>query len=194
MMNCIWGSILIISIICSLITGKISELSNAVIIGASDAIGLVMSISGMMIFWSGLLKIADKSGLTEITAKTFSPVTKLLFPEFSPQSPALKAICMNMTANLLGLGNAATPFGITAMKEMQKLNKNKETATSSMLMFVVINTASLQLFPTMLCAIRQKYGCENPLDILPCLWISSAIALTFGVTFAKIFEKLEKRK
>lgn len=194
MMNYIWGSMLILSIICSFITGKTNDLSNAVISGASAAINLIISISGMMVFWTGLMKVAEKSGLTNIIAKVFSPIIKFLFPDFSPQSSASKAICMNITANLLGLGNAATPFGINAMKEMQKYNKNKSVATRGMIMFVVINTASLQLIPTLLCTIRQKYDAENPLDILPCLWISSAIALISGVFFAKLFEKLEKNK
>ncbi len=193
-MNYIWGFILIISVICSFITGKIGELSNAVIIGASDAINLIISICGMMVLWTGLMKVAEKSGLTLMLSKLFSPIIRFLFPDFSPESKAARSICMNITANLLGLGNAATPFGVEAMKEMQKLSNNKSVASRSMVMFVVINTASLQLIPTMLCTIRQKYGAQNPLDILPYIWISSIIALTEGVLSAKIFEKMEKSR
>ena len=101
---------------------------------------------------------------------------------------------MNITANLLGLGNAATPFGINAMKEMQKLNSSPAIATNSMVMFVVINTASLQLFPTCLCILRQKNGSANPLDTLPTLWIASTVALIAGITVTKIFEKVGKKK
>lgn len=190
MMNYIWGAILTISVVCAVITNKTQELSNAVLNGASDAVSLIISILGMMALWTGLMNIAEKSGLTFMLAKLFSPIIKFLFPDFSSESPAAKSICMNITANLLGLGNAATPFGIKAMKEMQKLNNNKSTATNSMIMFVVINTASLQLIPTLLCTIRQKYGAQNPLDILPCIWITSIIALTFGITSAKFFEKV----
>ncbi len=194
MMNYIWGSFLIISIICGFITGKSQEISNAVLTGASDAITLIISISGMMALWTGLMKIAEESGLTSKIAKLFSPLIKLLFPDLPSNSTATRAICMNITANLLGLGNAATPLGINAMREMQKLNPDKSCATNSMVMFVVINTASLQLLPTLLCTIRQKHGSQNPLDILPCLWIASALALTCGVFIAKFLGKVTRKK
>ena len=194
MMNYIWGSFLIISIICGFITGKSQEISNAVLTGASDAITLIISISGMMSLWTGLMKISEESGLTSKIAKLFSPLIKLLFPDLPSNSTATRAICMNITANLLGLGNAATPLGINAMREMQKLNPDKSCATNSMVMFVVINTASLQLLPTLLCTIRQKHGSQNPLDILPCLWIASALALTCGVFIAKFLGKVTRKK
>ncbi len=194
MMNVIWGIILIISVACSIITGKISELSTAVLTGTSDAISLIISISGMMALWTGLMKIAQSAGLTSLLSKLFSPIIKIIFPDFSPESPAAQSICMNITANLLGLGNAATPFGINAMKEMQKLNSSPAIATNSMVMFVVINTASLQLFPTCLCILRQKNGSANPLDTLPTLWIASTVALIAGITVTKIFEKVGKKK
>lgn len=193
MMNYIWGSILVISTVCAIMTNKIQELSNSVLNGASDAISLIISISGMMALWTGLMNIAEKSGITSALAKIFSPIIKFLFPDFSPNSLAAKSICMNITANLLGLGNAATPFGIKAMNEMQKLNSDKSTATNSMIMFVVINTASLQIIPTLLCTIRQKHGAHNPFDILPCLWISSIVALTIGILSTKFFEKVRKK-
>lgn len=189
MMNYIWGALIIISIICSIITGRVPELSESVFTGASDAITLVISILGMMCLWTGLLKIAEKGGLTKIIANLFSPIMKILFPEYKKDSPASQAICMNMTANLLGLGNAATPMGIAAMKEMQKDNKDKKTANNSMVMFVVINTASLQLIPTLMATLRQKYGSLVPLDILPAVWINSIITLIVGVVLAKILEK-----
>lgn len=194
MMSLIWGIILITSIICSIITGKISELSTAVMTGTSDAINLIISISGMMALWTGLMKIAESSGLTSLLSKLFSPIIKIIFPDFSPESPAAQSICMNITANLLGLGNAATPFGINAMKEMQKLNPYPSIATNSMVMFVVINTASLQLFPTCLCILRQKHGSVNPLEILPALWTASIAALLVGIIVTKIFEKVGKKR
>lgn len=192
MMNYIWGALIIISVICGLITGKTQELSNSVLSGTSDAISLIISISGMMALWTGLMKIAEESKMTLKIAKLFSPIIKFLFPDLPPNSTAVRAICMNITANLLGLGNAATPLGINAMREMQKFNPHKSCATNSMVMFVVINTASLQLIPTLLCTLRQKYGSSNPLDILPCLWISSTVALTCGVLAAKVLEKFKR--
>lgn len=193
MMNYIWASIMIISVICALITGKINDLSSAVLTGASDAVNLVISILGMMALWTGIMKIAEKSGLTDFLAKIFSPVTKFLFPCYPPGSAASKAICMNITANFLGLGNAATPFGIKAMKEMQKKNLNSTTANNDMIMFFVINAASLQLIPTFLCTLRQKHGSANPLDVIVCLWITSLAALIIGIFSAKFFEKAGKK-
>ena len=145
-------------------------------------------------FMDGAYESGGKIGFNANACKIIFANYKFLFPDFSPESKAARAICMNITANLLGLGNAATPFGIEAMKEMQKSNGSKSVASKSMIMFVIINTASLQLIPTMLCTIRQKYGSQNPLDILPCIWISSLIALICGITSAKIFEKMEKSR
>lgn len=189
MMNYIWGALIIISIICSIITGRVGELSDSIFNGASDSISLVISILGMMCLWTGLLKIAEKGGLTAIIAKLFSPLMKLLFPEYKQDSKACHAICMNITANLLGLGNAATPMGIAAMKEMQKQNTDKKTANNSMAMFVVINTASIQLVPTLMATLRQKHGSVIPLDILPAVWLNSLVTLIVGILMAKLLEK-----
>ena len=192
MMNYIWGISILISIFCALFTGKINNLSAAVLTGAGDAITLIISILGMMAMWSGIMKIAQKSGITDFLSRLFLPIIKLLFPDCSPKSEATKAICMNITANLLGLGNAATPFGIKAMQELKKESKmkNPTVATNSMIMFVIINTASLQLIPTFLCTLRQNYGSKNPMDITLILWITSLAALMVGITSAKIFERI----
>ncbi|MBQ6143885.1 MAG: spore maturation protein A [Clostridia bacterium] len=191
MMNYIWGSIIILSTVCAVFTGNISSLSNAVLSGANDAVSLVISILGMMAFWTGIMKIAEKSKITEYLSNLLSPIIKFIFPDCQAKSPATKAICMNITANLLGLGNAATPFGIEAMKKLQENNKFKSTATNSMAMLIVINTASLQLIPTLLCTLRQKHGCENPMEIIPHLWVISAVSLAAGVISAKILEKVK---
>ncbi len=194
MMNYIWGISILMSIFCALFTGRINYVSSAALSGAGEAVNLIISIIGMMALWSGIMKIAQKSGITDFLANLFLPIIKLLFPDCPPKSEASKAICLNITANLLGLGNAATPFGIKAMKELKKESKNQNSnitvATNSMIMFVVINTASLQLVPTFLCAIRQNYGCTNPMDIAPILWITSIVALTCGIMAAKLFEKV----
>ena len=191
MMNYIWGSIIILSTVCAVFTGNISSLSNAVLSGANDAVSLVISILGMMAFWTGIMKIAEKSKITEYLSNLLSPIIKFIFSDCQAKSPAAKAICMNITANLLGLGNAATPFGIEAMKKLQKSNNFKSTATNSMAMLIVINTASLQLIPTLLCTLRQKHGCTNPMEIIPHLWIISAVSLAVGIISAKILEKVK---
>ena len=192
-MNYIWAALIIISIICSVITGRVSEVSNAIMNGAQDAVSLVISMLGMMCFWTGLMNIAERGGLTYVLSKVLSPILKKLFPDYSKGSKAMRLICMNVTANILGLGNAATPFGIEAMKDMQKENKLKDTANNSMIMFVVLNTASLQIIPTLLTILRQQQGAEYPLDVLPAIWIISFISLIAGVTAAKLFEKRGNR-
>lgn len=192
-MNYLWTFIILISIICAAITGRMEQLSNSILNGASDAVALVISTLGMMCLWTGLMKIAEESGITLLLSKLFYPVLKHLFPEYKKDSPAIKSICMNITANLLGLGNAATPFGINAMKEMQKLNNHSSTANNSMIMFVVINTAALQIIPTFLSVIRQKYGAQNPFDILPAIWTTSIISLITGIIATKFFEKVYKK-
>ena len=189
MLNYLWSFIILISVISALLSGRISELSNAVITGSRDAVTLAISILGMMCFWTGMMKIAEKSDLTQKISKIFEPFIKFIFPNCKSNSKASHAICMNITANLLGLGNAATPFGIRAMQELQKTNPNPKNATNSMVMLAIINTASLQLIPTMLLSLRQKYSSPNPMKILPFLWITSVCALTVGITAAKSYEK-----
>ncbi len=192
MLNYIWSAMMIISIISAAITGRMQQLSSAVLSGATDAINLVISILGMMCLWTGIMKIAQASGITSVVAKLFSPIIKWLFPGCDTQSDAAKAICLNLTANMLGLGNAATPFGIKAMQELQKNNIHPNIATNSMAMFVIMNTASLQIIPTFLCALRHKYESPNPMGVLPIIWITSIISLVFGVACAKCCEKFKR--
>lgn len=194
MMNYIWAGIIIISIISAIYTGRINELSNAVIDGATNAVELIISMLGMMCVWTGFMKIAEKGGLTKVLAKFLSPVLKRLFSEYKNDEETLSAISLNITANFLGLGNAATPFGIEAMKKMQngRTDKNSKIANNSMIMFIVINTASLQLIPSMLMILRANYGSKAPLDIMPCVWLTSIAALTTGIIITKLLESRNK--
>ena len=180
---------MITSVLCAFATGRMQELSDAVLSGAADAIQLVISMAGMMCLWTGLMKIADSGGITAMLARVFSPVLKHLFPAYAPESPAMKAVCMNITANLLGLGNAATPMGIAAMKEMAKKTPTPGVADNSMVMFVVINTASIQMLPTMTGILRARYGSPSPFDVVPAVWVTSLVALLFGVTMAKLLQR-----
>ena len=183
---------MIISIFCAFTTGRMSILSNSILTGASKAVELVMSLLGAMALWTGLMKIAEKSGITDLLSKLFYPILKIIFPQYTKDSKVSKAISMNMTANLLGLGNASTPFGLNAIKEMSKLNNNSNTASNSMVMFVVINTTCLQLIPTSLIVLRQKYNSQDAFSIFPLLWVISITALTIGVIAAKISERFGK--
>ncbi|QEY35923.1 spore maturation protein A [Caproiciproducens galactitolivorans] len=187
MLNYIWAGLIIISIICAVVTGRVPQLSAAVMSGASGAVELIIAMTGMMCAWTGLMKIADEGGITRILSKLLRPVMRRLFPDCEEESPAIKAICMNITANFLGLGNAATPMGIAAMKELAKRNPT-QTADNSMAMFVVINAASIQLIPTFMGTLRAKYGSPAPFDILPAVWLTSVCALVVGITVAKLLE------
>lgn len=193
MLNYIWGVMIVISVIFSVFTGNSDNLSTAVLSGAQDSITLVLTMCATICFWSGIMQIAEKSGLDRMIAFLLSPVLKVLFPALEKESEEYKFIGLNMSANLLGLGNAATPFGLEAMKQLQKLNDNKKTATNEMVVFVVLNTASIQLIPTTVAALRQKFGAVNAFDILPCVWITSVLALIFGLTVAIVFNKRERR-
>jgi len=187
LLNYIWAGLILLSGFCAVVTGRVPQLSAAVMSGAAGAIELVITMMGMMCAWTGLMKIADSGGITLILSKLLDPLMRRLFPAFRKGSPAAKAVCMNITANLLGLGNAATPMGIAAMKELAKLNPT-QTADNSMVMFVVINCASIQLIPTFMGTLRAKYGSPAPFDILPAVWLTSVCALAAGIAVAKLLE------
>jgi len=187
LLNYIWAGLIVLSVICAAVTGRMPQLSAGIMSGTAGAVELVITMMGMMCAWTGLMKIADAGGITLMLSKLFDPLMRRIFPNLKKGSPAEKAICMNVTANLLGLGNAATPLGIAAMKEMAKLNPT-QTADNSMVMFVVINSASIQLIPTFMGTLRAQYGSPAPFDILPAVWLTSVCALAVGVTAAKLLE------
>lgn len=189
MMNWIWFALIGLSVLCGFATGHAGDVSQAALSGACDAVALFVTLLGSICMWNGLMEIADSCGITKLLAKFMSPVIKRLFPDLEPNGAGTKAICMNIAANFLGLGNAATPFGLMAMKEMAKKTIKKDTASDSMAMFIVINTACLQLIPTTIAVIRLKCGSASPFDILPCTWFSSIVTLICGIIFAKILEK-----
>lgn len=191
MMNYIWLFLILVSFVCAVFTGRMEQLSTAVMEGAGSAVTLVISTAGMMSLWTGLLKVADEGGLTRLLARLFSPILRRLFPAYQQDSPAMKAICMNVTANLLGLGNAATPFGLAAMREMQKArpDPSSRSANNSMVLFVVLNTASIQLIPTFLGTIRMQYGSASPFDVMPAIWITSIASLIVGLLAVYLFRR-----
>lgn len=192
MMNYIWAFMIVFSIISAFFSGNMQVLSNAIISSATDAVNLCIRLGGTICLWGGLMEIAEKSGLTNAVCRLLSPLLKIVFPKMDLKGKTAKAISMNITANMLGLGNAATPLGLEAMKHLQNDNPNKEKASSDMIKFVVMNSAAFHLIPTTVAALRRDYGCENPFDIMPSSWISSAAALTVGLTAAILFIKLSE--
>lgn len=183
-MNYIWCFMVVISIIVSIFNGTAEETINAGFEGASAAVSTVLSFAGIMCFWTGILKIAEKSGFSEKIQRLLRPVTRFLFPNVSDEARGF--IAMNMSANLLGMGNAATPMGIKAMKCLDRENLTPEKASDDMCMLVIINTASLQLIPTTVIALRSAAGSAEPLSIMLPVWISSLTALLTAVLLAKL--------
>ena len=194
MMGYIWGGMIITAFFFSFLTGNIETVAQSALTGAKNAVEMAMGLLGMMCFWSGLLEIAKRAGLTEKLAKCIRPLTRLLFPKLNPDSPAVTAMVMNMTANFLGLSNAATPLGLAAMTELDKINPKKHIASDEMCMFVVINTASITLIPTTVITLRAAAGSADPFGIIVPVWICSILALTVGVITAKILSKGKGRR
>lgn len=184
----------LISIVFSIITGKTAEVSAAALEESSHAAELSLKLLGSLCFWSGISKVAEESGLVEKFRKFLKPALLLVFPSLKNEEKALGAISMNVAANLFGLGNAATPLGIIAMKELHKISAFSSVATKEMVCFVVMNTASLQFLPTTVAAIRLANGAENPMDILPAVWFVSACSLMLGIFAAKIFYPKGEKK
>ena len=188
MLNMIWLGMIVLSVLCALVTGHVGDLSTAMLSGAGTAVELTLSLLGGMCAWLGFLKIAEKSGLTKLFAAAFSPVIGHLFPEYQDDEEIQGKICMNFSANFLGLGNAATPLGLSAMQAMAAKNPG-DTPTKGMILFVVINTASLQLLPVNMAAMRAACGSAEPFGILPQIWITSCGALLTCVLFCKLAER-----
>ena len=184
MMKWIMGGLISVSVIVGIITGNISEVSNAAIDSGTKAAQLSLALLGTMGLWGGLMRIAEKSGLTNVIS-----IAKFLFKGISPDSEAFRAISMNITANLLGLGNAATPLGIDAMKKLEKADNPGETASRNMIMLAVLNTASIQILPTTVAALRLAYGSQTPLDILPAVLLTSLCSVCVGITLVFVFDK-----
>lgn len=185
---------ILLSFVTAIFTGKIEAVTAAALEGAGAATELCIGLLGTMCLWTGLARIAEESGLVQVFAKVLRPVTSIIFPKLNPSSPAIRAIVLNMVANLLGMGNAATPLGIAAMKELDKLNHGKSEASDEMCMFAIINTASIQLIPSTVISLRQLYGSTNPSEIILPIWIVSILTVTVGVTSAKIFQKRARLK
>lgn len=188
MLNAIWFFMVVLSLVCALCTGRMGELSQAVMGGAKDAVDLTIFLLGTMCAWLGFLKIAEKSGLTQLMAEALSPVIDRLFPEYRGDDEIRGKMCMNLSANFLGLGNAATPLGLAAIQAMAAKNTG-DTPTKGMILFVVINTASIQLLPVNMAAMRSACGSTAPFSILPEIWITSVAALLTCVVFCKLAEK-----
>lgn len=194
MMNYIWGAMVIFSFVAALFSGNMQTLSDSVVSGGQDAINLVIKLTGMMCLWGGIMKIAEKAEITKIICKFLSPLFSLLYKNVDRKSETARAMSMNITANLLGLGNAATPLGLEAMRRMQEANPDKDVATDDMVVFVVMNSAAMRLIPTTVATLRTQFGSQSPMEIMPATWLSTLLSLTAGIVTAKVISKIFSRK
>lgn len=189
MINYIWFIMVCLGLMVGVFTGNGEEMSKTIIGSIDSTVTFIIGLVGLMCFWCGVMKVAEKSGLTEKLARLMRPILKVIFKEAGKDEKALGAIVMNITANMMGLGNAATPFGIKAMEEMDRLNKEKGTASNDMALFLVLNAACIQLVPSTVISIRAAAGSKNPGAIIIPAIIATAIAAVFGVICCKILQK-----
>lgn len=189
-MNYIFYGLILISIVFGAITGKLSDVVNAILSGAELSVKVAFSLIGIMAFWLGIMKIAQECGLVKILAKLLTPITRILFSDIKSDNEAIGNIAMNFTANALGLSNAATPIGIKAMQDLQEVNKDKSTASDAMCMFLAMNTAGFQIVPATVIAVLVSIGYKNPTDIILPVLIVTAIAFISAIIIALIFKKL----
>lgn len=194
MLNIIWPIFIIISYIYGIASGNTEKLNTAIFDSTKEAVELSINLLGTICLWNGIMQIANKTTIIEKLVNILKPIIKILFPEMKENKEIQKEISMNMIANILGLGNAATPLGLKAMKSMQEENEKKDTISNSMAMFIVINTASIQIIPTTVIAIRNSLGSKNPTSIIFPVWIATIFAAIAGITATKIFIRMSQKK
>lgn len=184
-----WVVLILFGITVAFLGGTVNETMVAGIEAGNTALELSLSILGGFAFWMGIMNIAKQSGLTMILAKAIKPVILFLYPEVRQNSEAMENLCLNMSCNMLGLGNGATPAGLKAIKAMQEYNKDKTTATNGMCMLLVVNASSVQLIPTTIITLRTSMGSGNPASVVPAILIASTISTITGIISVKVCEK-----
>lgn len=187
-MTYLWTGMMVLSVVSALLTGKEQEVSAASLEGATTAINLALSMTGVICLWSGMMEVMRQCGLLEKLAKLLHPLLRKMFPDVAEDKQILGDISANFSANLLGLGNAATPLGLQAVKGLSTRAK-QGIATPSLCLFIVCNTASIQLLPTTIASLRSASGSANPFDILPAVWLTSLASITVGISVCKLCEK-----
>ena len=192
MLNILWPIFIIVSYTYACFSGNLENINNGIFSSCSDAVELTITFFGTITLWCGIMQIAEDSHLSEKLAKLLKPIIRFLFPEVKNDEKINSEISLNMIANILGLGNAATPLGLKAMKSLQEKNSSKDTLSNPMAMLILLNTASLQFIPTTIIAIRISLGSANPTSIIAPVWLSTLLAALAGVFAVKLFIKLGK--
>ena len=192
MINKIWCFFIIISIFFSIINGSIESLNENIFLSINDTIKFAINMIGSMCFWCGMIKIISETSLQEKMKKIISPFNKKIFKNLNQKSKAYKYVSLNMITNMLGIGNAATPAGLKAVEELEKDNLYKDKLSDETIMFIAINTASLQIIPTNVIAIRNSLGSENPSRIIIAVWFASIMTFISIIFFTKLYLKTRR--
>lgn len=183
-MSAIWSIMILISVLLGAAAGRGEAVAAAALEGAAAAVELCLSMAGVLCLWTGVMEVMRRSGVTEGLSRLLRPLLRRLYPAFSDDSAVMDSIAANVSANLLGLGSAATPLGIQAAQRMSR--RTPGVASDALCMLVVCNTASIQLIPTTVASVRAAQGCATPFDILPAVWLASAVSVAVGITAAKL--------
>lgn len=189
MLNKIWPFFIIISFIYGIYSGNIFNINNAIFESTTQTVELCLTMFGTLCLWNGIMKIATETSLIEKLTKFLKPLINFIFPKIKNDKKISKEISMNMVANILGLGNASTPLGLKAMDSMQKVNNDKSKLSDSMAMFILVNTASLQIIPTTVISIRSSLGSENPTKIIFAVWVATVVAFVTAILVGKFLIK-----
>ncbi len=193
MLNILWPVFIIISIIYAIFSGNLDSLNKSIFESTESAVSLTLTLIGMTCLWSGIMEIASNTNILNYLTKALNPIVRKIFPDIMLSNKSYDNIIMNIVANILGLGNAATPLGLKAMNELQNENKDKETLSDNMMMLIVLNTASLQIIPTTVISIRSSLGSNNPTQIIFPVWLSTICAAIVGIICCKIIIRCTKK-
>jgi spore maturation protein A len=194
MINAIWMILLVSGVIVAAINGRMDIVTKAVLDGAKEGVVICFGLLSILVFWSGLMKIAEQAGLVQSLAKVLYPLARFLYPSVPKNHPAMGSIVANMSANMLGLGSAATPLGLKAMKELQDLNPDKDRASDAMCTLLAINTSGLTIIPATIIGLRMQYGSSNPTEIVVTTLMATFLATSAAVFLDRWFRARDKRK
>jgi spore maturation protein A len=194
LIDAIWLLLFLGGVVTAMLTGKMAEVTQSILNGATAGVTLCIALISVTSLWLGLMRIAEEAGLVQALARALRPVARWLYPSVPPDHPAMGAILANMSANLLGIGNAATPLGMKAMQELQKLNPDKRTASDAMCTLLAVNTASITLIPTTVVALRMQYHSHNPTAVVGTTLVATLIGTAAAIFFDRLFRAWSRRR
>ncbi|MCL6592569.1 MAG: spore maturation protein [Alicyclobacillus sp.] len=194
MIDLIWLSLFLVGVGTAAWTGRMQDVAHAILTGAESGVTLAIALISVVAFWLGLMNIAEQAGLVQALTRALRPIGRFLFPSVPPDHPAMGAILANMSANLLGIGNAATPLGLKAMQELQRLNPQKDTASDAMCTLLALNTASITLIPTTVIAVRMQSGSHHPTAIIGTTLLATAMGTAAAIVLDRWFRHWNQRR